>query len=72
LLKLMSDAVNPSEGKWKLVEQYLDYEYSSAGFYDLGEKAKCKLFHYAELISAESPTGTNLKSGLNLMWGLSG
>ena len=47
---------NPVSGKWKLVDHYLDYEYSSARFYNLGEEPKCKLFHYAELISsAESP-----------------
>ncbi len=46
---------NPVSGKWKLVDDYLDYIHSSARFYDLGEKAICKLFNYAELISAESP-----------------
>ena len=43
---------NPVSGKWKLVDQYLDYEYSSARFYDLGEEAKCRLYNYAELLSA--------------------
>jgi len=38
---------NPVSGKWKLVEHYLDYKYSSAGFYDSGEKANCKLYNYA-------------------------
>ena len=47
---------NPVSVIWKLVDHYLDYEYSSARFYNLDEKPKCKLFHYAELISsAESP-----------------
>ena len=46
---------NPVSGKWKLVDHYLDYEHSSARFYDLGERAGCSLFHYAEVISAESP-----------------
>ena len=46
---------NPLSGKWKLVEHYLDYKYSSAAFYDSGEKANCKLYNYAELMSAESP-----------------
>jgi REP element-mobilizing transposase RayT len=46
---------NPISGKWKLVEHYLDYKYSSARFYDLGEETRCKIFHYAEIISAESP-----------------
>jgi len=46
---------NPVSGKWKLVNHYLDYEYSSARFYDLGEKPRCSLFNYAEIISAVSP-----------------
>ncbi|MDQ3019085.1 MAG: hypothetical protein M3R36_00720 [Bacteroidota bacterium] len=46
---------NPVSGKWKLSEDYLDYEYSSARFYDLGEKPKCNLFHYSDVLSAESP-----------------
>ncbi len=28
---------NPVSRKWKLVENYLDDEYSSAGFYDRGK-----------------------------------
>lgn len=43
---------NPVNGKWKLADHYLDYEYSSARFYDLGEQAKCRLYNYAELITA--------------------
>ncbi len=43
---------NPVSGKWKLVDHYLDYEYSSARFYDLGEETKCRLYNYAELISS--------------------
>ena len=43
---------NPVSGKWKLVDHYLDYEYSSARFYDLGEEAKCRLYNYAELTSS--------------------
>ncbi len=43
---------NPVSGKWKLADHYLDYEYSSARFYDLGEEAKCRLYNYAELITA--------------------
>ena len=46
---------NPVSGKWKLVEDYLNYKYSSARFYDLGEAPGCKLFHYADMRSAESP-----------------
>jgi REP element-mobilizing transposase RayT len=46
---------NPVSGKWKLVEDYLDYQYSSARFYDLGDAPDCKLFHYTDMRSAESP-----------------
>ena len=46
---------NPVSGKWKLVEDYLDYQYSSARFYDFGEAPGCKLFHYTDMKSAESP-----------------
>ena len=46
---------NPVSGKWKLVEDYLDYQYSSARFYDLGEAPGCKLFYYTDMKSAESP-----------------
>ena len=43
---------NPVSGKWKLVDHYLDYEYFSARFYDLGEEAKCRLYNYTEQISS--------------------
>ena len=43
---------NPVSGKWELVDHYLDYEYSSARFYDLGEEVKCRLYNYAELITS--------------------
>ena len=46
---------NPVSGKWKLAEDYLDYQYSSARFYDLGEAPGCNLFHYTDMRSAESP-----------------
>ncbi len=46
---------NPVSGKWKLVEDYLDYQYSSVRFYDLGDAPDCKLFHYTDMRSAESP-----------------
>ena len=46
---------NPVSGKWKLVEHYLDYKFSSARFYDLGESANCRLLHYEDILSAVSP-----------------
>ena len=53
---------NPVSGKWKLVEHYLDYENSSARFYDLGEKPKCVLYNYDEIISAVSPQSKSSQS----------
>ncbi len=41
---------NPVSGKWKLVDDYLDYEHSSARFYDLGEKGVYKIIHYYEVM----------------------
>jgi REP element-mobilizing transposase RayT len=46
---------NPVSGKWKLVEHYLDYEYSSAKYYDLGVEGICRIYNYSDVISAESP-----------------
>ena len=46
---------NPVSGKWKLAEHYLDYKYSSARFYDLGESANCRLFNYSDINTAVSP-----------------
>ncbi len=39
---------NPVSGKWKLVDDYLDYVHSSARFYDLGEEGLYKVFHYEQ------------------------
>ena len=51
---------NPVSGKWKLVDHYLDYLHSSAGFYDLGEKGIYDVIHYSDAmkISAESTAQT--------------
>jgi REP element-mobilizing transposase RayT len=46
---------NPVSGKWKLAEHYLEYVYSSARFYDLGEKSNCSLFHFADINPSVSP-----------------
>jgi len=40
---------NPVRGKWKLVEDYRNYDYSSAGFYELENFNGYKITHYAEL-----------------------
>ena len=35
---------NPVSGKWKLVEDYLEYQYSSTRFYDLGKRRDANYF----------------------------
>jgi hypothetical protein len=43
--------MNPVSGKWNLVEDYTDYPYSSAAYYELGKENKY-ITHYKELNSA--------------------
>ena len=47
---------NPISGKWKLVDDYLDYVHSSARFYDLGQEGLYKVIHYEQVdnLPAES------------------
>lgn len=48
---------NPVKGKWDLVEDYLNYPHSSAGFYENGEKTAIEIFDYRTIspyISSES------------------
>ena len=40
----------PVSGKWKLVDDYIDYIHSSARFYELGEEGVYKVIHYSEAI----------------------
>ena len=41
---------NPVNGKWNLVEDYLDYEHSSVRFYEFAESHHCcDLLHFREL-----------------------
>ena len=42
--------LNPTEGKWELVNDYVKYPYSSAGFYEEGKDAGLKLLDYREVI----------------------
>ncbi len=39
---------NPVSGKWNLVSDYIDYEYSSARFYESQEHGKIKIYHYLD------------------------
>ncbi len=48
---------NPVSGKWssgELTDDFLKYEHSSARFYELKQEVKCKLFHYSDILLAES------------------
>ncbi len=40
---------NPVRGKWKLVDDYKEYEHSSAGFYESDNYNGYKVTHYMEL-----------------------
>ena len=42
---------NPVSGKWKLVDDYIDYIHSSARFYELGEEGVYKVIHYSEAMN---------------------
>ena len=41
---------NPVSGKWRLVENYVDYKHSSAGFYEAGKQGVYKVIHYSDII----------------------
>ncbi|HEY8934895.1 MAG TPA: hypothetical protein VIM65_06720 [Cyclobacteriaceae bacterium] len=40
---------NPVQGKWNLVEDFTQYEHSSAGFYELNEHKGIPITHYKDL-----------------------
>lgn len=40
---------NPVRGKWNLVDDYRNYKYSSAGFYELEDYQGFKITHYLDL-----------------------
>jgi len=44
-------------GKWELVDDFVDYPYSSAKFYELGEQRKIKVCDYRGLDSESPPNG---------------
>ncbi len=43
---------NPVSGKWNLADDYLDYEYSSARFYEFGEIGNVEICHYKDVTEA--------------------
>ena len=40
---------NPVKGKWNLAEDYIEYEHSSASFYELGKVKLFRPLHYGDL-----------------------
>ncbi|MEM9299447.1 MAG: hypothetical protein AAGA64_13810 [Bacteroidota bacterium] len=44
---------NPVQGKWNLVDDFVHYPYSSAGFYEGGRQGTYSVTHYKELNSIE-------------------
>ena len=40
---------NPVRGKWNLVDDFAEYEHSSAGYYELGKSIVYMPKHYKEL-----------------------
>jgi REP element-mobilizing transposase RayT len=58
---------NPISGKYNLVDDYVSYNHSSAGFYELGQQGAFKVTHYLEVkdliesnVKAESPKNGRL------------
>jgi len=39
---------NPVSGKWILLTNFMDYEYSSARFYESGEPGKITIYYYLD------------------------
>ena len=40
---------NPVSGKWDLVNDYVDYKYSSAGFYQINRPGITRVTHYKSI-----------------------
>lgn len=40
---------NPVSGKWHLVDDYTDYEHSSASFYELNKQSTFDIVHYKDV-----------------------
>lgn len=45
---------NPISGKWNLVEDYIDYLHSSAGYYESCKEWIYKVLHYEEALKLSS------------------
>ena len=49
LQKLDYMHANPVSGKWHLVDDYTDYEHSSASFYELNKQSTFDIVHYKDI-----------------------
>ena len=48
---------NPVNGKWNLVSDFMDYEYSRSRFYESWEHGEIKIYHYLDAPAiSEFPT----------------
>jgi REP element-mobilizing transposase RayT len=41
---------NPVSGKWNLVDDFTEYQHSSAGFYELGKEGIYPITHYKDIL----------------------
>ena len=42
---------NAVSGKWNLAENFMDYKYSSARYYELGESRDVEIYHYLDVLN---------------------
>ena len=51
---------NPVSGKWRLVDNYIDYKHSSAGFHESGEQGIYNVIHCTDVLN--TPQGAPQKN----------
>ena len=52
---------NPVRKKWNLVNDFTDYEHSSASFYEKGLKKYKDLVHLSDVLSGKLPGSLNAR-----------
>ena len=52
-------------GKWNLSNDYLSFEYSSAGFYEPGEVGNVEIRHFSEVTESSEFPADNPEGGSN-------
>ncbi|MGN6165625.1 MAG: transposase [Flavisolibacter sp.] len=62
--KLQYIHLNPVSKKWKLVNEFTDYEHSSASFYERGIKRYEKIMHINDALSGKLPGSPIAQAGL--------